>query len=474
MSNESLGDQVLKAITSIRNNRGRPSLRSILNFIKHENENVSSDEFKSAVYKLMQEGVIYNSPTTGKKESYYINEDNVAITNVGHPVDTDIDEDTLLTPRKSLEEIKSFNFLSNPEARKPQASMIHRSIHDIDKFIEKRVTDEMSPFIEKLEDLLQSYDLLLQQRNILSTRSVDTNINKQLIIDQEFNNKKSDNNNILITTLKDEIAFLRSEIKSKDTIIQMLIKDTPHKHINNNENNIINTNSTEDFIQPKKTCKVNYSNADDNSVPIRNKFSSLNCDDLNNEGNLFDDVANGNPPRTPKHTKSNKKRRNITIFGTSIMKDVKQHKINTLLMPGNKAYVKSFNGATISYMEDYVKPSLRYNPDLIILECGTNDLRSENSPEIIAGRIIKVAEKMKSVDNEIIISGILPRKDDIRLNEKGLKVNESIRLMCCDNGFGYLNNSNIIPDKHLNGSGLHLNFRGTAVLTENLVNVINM
>ena len=39
-----------------------------------------------------------------------------------------------------------------------------------------------------------------------------------------------------------------------------------------------------------------------------------------------------------------------------------------------KIYVKSFSGATVSCMEDYMKPSIRNSPEHFILHVGTNDL----------------------------------------------------------------------------------------------------
>ena len=42
-----------------------------------------------------------------------------------------------------------------------------------------------------------------------------------------------------------------------------------------------------------------------------------------------------------------------------------------------KLYVKSFSGATVSCMTDYVKPTMKFNPDAVLIHCGTNDLRSE-------------------------------------------------------------------------------------------------
>ena len=49
-----------------------------------------------------------------------------------------------------------------------------------------------------------------------------------------------------------------------------------------------------------------------------------------------------------------------------------------------KVFMKTFSGATVSCMEDYVKPSLRNLPDHFILHVGTNDLSSDKSPHEIA------------------------------------------------------------------------------------------
>ena len=46
-------------------------------------------------------------------------------------------------------------------------------------------------------------------------------------------------------------------------------------------------------------------------------------------------------------------------------------------------------------MNDYVKPSLKYDLDHIIIHVGTNDLRSEKTPLHIANEIIQLASEMK-------------------------------------------------------------------------------
>ena len=72
-------------------------------------------------------------------------------------------------------------------------------------------------------------------------------------------------------------------------------------------------------------------------------------------------------------------------------------------------------------MSDYAKPTMKHEPDFVILHTGTNDLKSANSPEVISDEIIKLALNLKTDNNDIAISGILPRNDD--LNTKGQEMN---------------------------------------------------
>ena len=85
-----------------------------------------------------------------------------------------------------------------------------------------------------------------------------------------------------------------------------------------------------------------------------------------------------------------------------------------------KIYVKTFPGATTECMIDYAKPTMKHEPDFVILHRGINGLKSANSPEEISDEIIKLALIMKTDNNDIAISGILPRNDE--LNMKGQKV----------------------------------------------------
>ena len=58
---------------------------------------------------------------------------------------------------------------------------------------------------------------------------------------------------------------------------------------------------------------------------------------------------------------------------------------------GEKIYVKTFPGATTDCMKDYVKPSIKHNPDFVILHTGTNDLKSTKSAVEISDEIKKIS-----------------------------------------------------------------------------------
>ena len=58
--------------------------------------------------------------------------------------------------------------------------------------------------------------------------------------------------------------------------------------------------------------------------------------------------------------------------------------------------VRSFLGAKVKCMKDYVKPCIRENnPEYVILHVGTNELNSELTPERIAKSVIDVGKNIQ-------------------------------------------------------------------------------
>ena len=171
---------------------------------------------------------------------------------------------------------------------------------------------------------------------------------------------------------------------------------------------------------------------------------------------------------------ANTKKRNTVILGDSIIKDIEPYKMRQAIGKSEKLFIKSFAGANIEVMEHYVKPTKKHENDLIILHFGTNDLRSNTHAHEIAQGIINVAVDMKTENNELMISGIITRRDNIDLDKKGMEVNERLKSLCSVYNFNFINNSCISKERHLNNRGLHLNIKGTYALANNLLESIRL
>ena len=81
--------------------------------------------------------------------------------------------------------------------------------------------------------------------------------------------------------------------------------------------------------------------------------------------------------------------------------------------------------------------------------------------------------KLKSNENDIMISSIVARKDDRSLEEKQQKVNELLKIRTSELGLGFIEHHEIKPQLHCNYGGLDLNLRGTFILGSNFVKMIN-
>ena len=88
---------------------------------------------------------------------------------------------------------------------------------------------------------------------------------KSFVVDEIYVlNKKCDEkqilsnneNKVLTNKLIDRIVFLKNELRSKDTIIKIIIENSKYsnEYFQNKNNN--DSNQTENFVTPKKACKT--------------------------------------------------------------------------------------------------------------------------------------------------------------------------------------------------------------------------
>ena len=164
--------------------------------------------------------------------------------------------------------------------------------------------------------------------------------------------------------------------------------------------------------------------------------------------------------------KNNKNNTNVYILGDSMIKKLNGYLLTKKIKHKHLVKVRSFSGTKISCMTDHVKTTLRdINPDHIILHAGTNDLRTENTASQIAKATIDLATSLKNDNITVILSGIVPRLDD--LNNEVNEVNRRLVLACKERNISFfLHDESIDPSKYLNESKVHLNSNGIKIFAE--------
>ena len=96
-----------------------------------------------------------------------------------------------------------------------------------------------------------------------------------------------------------------------------------------------------------------------------------------------------------------------------------------------KVVVKQFIESTTEDTMTHIKPPLKCNPDHFIIPAGTNDLRSDHDRETIVRNAVYVANNSKTDINKILISSIVPQRDNLNGNVR--QVNIVLKKFCMEN-----------------------------------------
>ena len=105
-------------------------------------------------------------------------------------------------------------------------------------------------------------------------------------------------------------------------------------------------------------------------------------------------------------------------------------------------------GASTHDLFDYVKPAMRKKPKALVIHTGMNDIQQEINT-------MKMFKKLEDHDF----------RDQIE------EINGKLKRYCESKGYRFAENSNI-DGGFLNRSKLHLNKKGTALLSRNIANVL--
>ena len=307
--------------------------------------------------------------------------------------------------------------------------------------IEANLMGIKSYFKEEVYDLRNEISSLKSMLNKLISNRTETD--NQITTDTL-------NNNILetkIVFLEKENSLLRSEIKNKQDTIQNLLKNNTTLVESINTSLILPTHNKSD--------------------PIKSVHHGKGKNDLNSskKTETSETIASSNAKmRDPqeKENRTKKSGRHVCIIGDSMVK----HITGPGISKNDQVQVKAHPGATAEDIIDYIKPTIRQKPDIIIIHSGTNNLTKDVNT---MSRVRKVVAAVKEIDTEGNIKlgfyGIVARVD-INKEEDIVITNDRLEKYCKGNEFFFIKNSNI-DVSCLNKSKLHLNRKGAHYLANN-------
>ena len=400
--------RICNSIATIRKRRNRAGFQNILEFFNRECPKLEMKQFKDIMISMEKKNLIINKGRSDLESFYIMQDDLDASIEDNCSIPNGVDIPNYSECKQTLE-----NFLDD----------------QFETVLTNKIKDEVK----------SQMDILVNKLNIANSLSA-------------IKNEHSDANDLLIKTLKDEISFLRSQIKSKDELI---------RNFTERSNDIICLRSEireKDDLLEKRTSEINY---------LKNTLREK--EDLVIKDNKCN-VSNNPLPKeihVSTDTKLNTSSKSISILGDSIVKHIKPHKLKHKLK-NNRLYVKSFPGATVQDMQDYAKPILRKKPDTVIYHAGTNDLASKNVTETI-DEIRMQLTNIKKSGIRVLASSLTVRND--KLDTKRKEVNHLLKTLCTEEDIEFIDNENVTLE-HICNDGVHLNFKGVILLGNNYLNAI--
>ena len=158
------------------------------------------------------------------------------------------------------------------------------------------------------------------------------------------------------------------------------------------------------------------------------------------------------------------------ILGDSIAKRIQVRKLGRKVK--QNVIMKSFPGAKLDCMSHYAIPTVKSNPDRIIIHCETNNFKMDESPEGITEKTTELAKSVKSTTNEVVISSIIPRRD--KLADKGSKVNGIVENFCKeDETIKFMRQKSLDLKEHRGEDGIHLNNFGITQIAKKIIEFLN-
>ena len=158
------------------------------------------------------------------------------------------------------------------------------------------------------------------------------------------------------------------------------------------------------------------------------------------------------------------KKKSILVVGDSLLNGIEESKLSK----SRHIRVQPISGGKIEDIRSNLNDLLHADLLHIILHIGTNNAVTETPTEFFNKLLSlkeEIVEKLPSCN--IIISNPTKQTDDVTAR----KTNEEVNRLIKSTDINFIDNGNI-KEKHLGKRGLHLNARGSSMLTGNLLNAI--
>ena len=424
--------RIMNIIEKVIKNRNRPCHQSIHTYLVREAQfkDIEKQDLKGYINSMIDSGKLENVGTT-EKESYRIRK-------------TEKEEE-------AIEHNNEFEFDFYPK---------------LGQFLEKFMAKVITMVDEKINEINEKLSTLIDPKPINCTTPLNKSLRKlpKLPVNEDGFTREPTNQEDSVGMIKnyeakqlcglrEEVKFLRNELKSRNDIIGSLRNEKNiHKITSaykstlvdkeitpNRQNSSTNMNVVQIDVGVKRKQRNRKIVEKNGSLQIITNRDDCNAAESRPLNDGFEEFTKKKPTDPSKRTS-----RVITIIGDSTIKDIQSHKMKRRLKPNEKLYVKSFSGAIIEDMVDYVRPTMRRSPDLVVLHAGTNNLReSDKSAKDISSDIMKLVLEMKFDNNDVMVSSITARADDVHLYHKSLDVNKRLKEDCDRYGLYFIDNSNI-------------------------------
>ena len=168
----------------------------------------------------------------------------------------------------------------------------------------------------------------------------------------------------------------------------------------------------------------------------------------------------------------------LLIASSSLTKGIDHERFNSCLpLADGTARIQKWPGGRARHIKHYIGPHLiEEKPTAVLVQAGGNDLaelnRTPGDIKTIANDIVEIGIRAKKLGiNDIFIGGVPVRRRQYS-HELLHKLNSSLRTLCEQHDFIYIDNSGI-TERHL-FDGVHLNPDGTKILANNYLDAIRV